>query len=289
MEKHLFFIELATGALILGVLALPLFLGQVYTDDDLGHYHLPIRFFYAQSLAVGDSFAWFPNLLNGFYIHGEGQAGMYHPLHLLLYSTLPLATAFNLELLLSYLCMLVGTFLLIQRWGIQRDAAMFGALVFAFSGFNLLHYLHLNAVAIIAHIPWLLLALDGVMCRPDHRQVVLAKLGVALLTASQLLLGYPQYVWFSSLVEILYLGFLSPSWESGWRVLWLGEAKFLGVLGGSVQLLPTWDVLAHSVRQEPSLMFRYSYSLHPANLVQLGAPYLFKGRVWQGSTHEYGL
>ena len=144
MEKRLFYVGLVTAALILGVLSLPLFLGQVYTKADLGGLHLPLRFFYAQSLAVGDNFTWFPNLWNGFYLHGEGQAGMYHPLHLLLYSTLPLATAFNLELLLSYPFMLVGTFLFLRCWDLRCDAAVFGALVFTFSSFNLLHYIHPN-------------------------------------------------------------------------------------------------------------------------------------------------
>src|SRR4030095_422712 len=131
-------------ALILGILSWPMLTGQVYIKDDLGMFHLPLRLFYAQSLAEGNNFTWFPNIFNGFYLHGEGQVGMYHPLHLILYSALPLALAFNLEVLLGYPFMLSGTFGLLSRWGIRRDAAMFGALCFTFSGFNLLHHIHPN-------------------------------------------------------------------------------------------------------------------------------------------------
>ncbi len=37
----------------------------------------------------------------GLYIHGKGQVGMAHPLHLLLYATLPLDVALNAEWLLN--------------------------------------------------------------------------------------------------------------------------------------------------------------------------------------------
>jgi hypothetical protein len=37
---------------------------------------------------------------------------------------------------------------------------------------------------------------------------MLATAAIALLTGSQLLLGYPQYVWFSLLAEVCYTAFL---------------------------------------------------------------------------------
>jgi hypothetical protein len=72
-------LTLATLLLPLLLLALPAFARQVYTLDDLGNYHLPLRSFYAQCLARGDAFDWCPRLYGGFYLHGEGQGGLYHP------------------------------------------------------------------------------------------------------------------------------------------------------------------------------------------------------------------
>ncbi len=123
--------------------------------------------FYAQQLAAGQSFDWLPSLYNGFYLTGEGQVGSYHPLHLLLYRWLPLTVAFDLELLLSYPLMLIGMYgLLVRRLG-QHGAALFGGLVFTFSGFNLLHFVHPNAVAVVAHMPWLLWMIDVLLTTPD--------------------------------------------------------------------------------------------------------------------------
>src|SRR5947208_1623303 len=99
LETRLWALSLAMSVLILGVLATPLFMGEVYVQDDLGIFHLSARFFYAQSLMHGEGFSWWPSVLGGYYLHGEGQAGLYHPVHLLLYWLLPFVMAFNIELL----------------------------------------------------------------------------------------------------------------------------------------------------------------------------------------------
>ncbi|NMC19492.1 MAG: YfhO family protein, partial [Thermogutta sp.] len=66
-------------------------------------------------------------------------------------------------------------------------------------------------------------------------------------------------------------------------------AKSWGLALGAVQFLPTWEMLHDSVRAAAGAEFLASGSLHPANLVQLVAPYLFRGRVLGGNTHEMGL
>ena len=215
---------LAAGALLIAMAA-PLLVGRVYTRDDLGAFHLPIRQFYAEQLQCGEPFDWMPQLFAGFYLTGEGQAGTYHPLHWLLYRFLPLQTAMGCELLASYPFMFAGSWLLLRRW-LQSErgrparnrrarrprpeeaAVALGSLLCTFSGFNLLHFIHPNAVAVVAHIPWLLWAIDIVLRDTSRRKVALAQAGIALLTGSQLLLGYPQYVWFSLLTETAYVAFV---------------------------------------------------------------------------------
>ncbi|MFH1269174.1 MAG: hypothetical protein ABIK89_25885, partial [Planctomycetota bacterium] len=192
-RRHLFPWTLSAALVLLAVLAAPCLTGYVYTYDDLGAFHLPLRAFYARQLALGEPFDWMPQLFSGFYLTGEGQLGAYHPLHLTLYRFLPLKTAWACELLASYPFMLAGAFLFLRRLLGRADAAMFGSLVFTFSGFNLLHLVHPNAIGVVAHVPWLLWAIDVVLNDPSRRRVAVAQAGIALLTGSQLLLGYPQY------------------------------------------------------------------------------------------------
>ncbi|MBX6315753.1 MAG: hypothetical protein IRY99_22985, partial [Isosphaeraceae bacterium] len=272
------------ACVLIALVARPLLLGGIYCIDDLNGFHLPLRIFYADCLRQGRSFDWCPGLFCGFYLQGEGQVGMYHPLHLLLYRVLPLIPAFNLELLLNYPALLLGQFYLLHRWGVRRDASWFGALVFALSGFPIFHYIHINALSVIAHIPWLLVGIDEIARGQDPRRLAWARLAVALLTTSEILMGYPQYVWLSLLVEASYALLAWRGSGTGLGRLWsIAAAKGLGILGGGVQLLPTWDLLRLSVRESPSPSFLAIGSLHPANVLQWIAPYLYKTLVFAPS------
>src|SRR6201997_3847818 len=73
--------------------------GRLYVARDLGDYQLPDRYVYAQGLARGEVPVYFDGIFCGYYMHGEGQMGMYHPLFLILYRFFPLDVAFSLELL----------------------------------------------------------------------------------------------------------------------------------------------------------------------------------------------
>ena len=294
--------------LLLIALAGPFFAGRIYTRDDLGAYHLPVRAFFAEQLARGEPFDWMPQLFAGFYLTGEGQGGTYHPWHLLLYRCLPLRAALAWEWLGTYPFLLLGTWLFLRRLLQRGDAAMLGSLIFTFCGFNLLHFVHPNAVAVIAHIPWLLWCIDIVLSDARWSKVIWAQAGIALLTGSQLLLGYPQYIWFSLLAEAGYAIFVVSSRRYSPRLgcaqrtscldcvgcetrTWprLILAKGIGVLLGGVQLWPTLDALRHSTRQAADAAFAQVGSVHPLNLVQLVAPYLFSDRVLGGGTHEMSL
>ena len=307
-DRNLISWSILAGILLFCALATPFFMGQVYTADDLGAFHLPIRAFYAERLAAGQPYDWMPQLFSGFYLTGEGQGGPYHPLHQLLYRILPLRAALGWEYLLPYPLMMLGSWLLLKRRLGRGDAAMLGSLLFTFSSFNLLHFLHPNAVAVIAHIPWLLWAIDIALLESRRQRVALAGALVALLTGSQLLLGYPQYVWFSFATEFSYTIFLLTAHKYSARTgcdlrdacdhcvgcttsMWprLVIAKGIGLLLGGIQILPTLDAWQHSARLSSDSGFVYWGSLHPLNLLQLLAPYLFVDRVVGGNTHEFGL
>jgi hypothetical protein len=281
---------LVASLTLLAAMAIPMARGRVHTHDDLGAFHLPLRAYYAERLAHGEPWDWMPQLFSGFYVTGEGQLGSYHPLHRGLYQWIPLPTAFELELWLSYPFMLAGTWLWLRRCLGRPAAALFGALLWTFSGFNLLRYVHPNAVAITAHVPWLLWAIDiAITARGCRRSWAL--IAVAVLTASQLLLGYPQYVWFSLLAEAAWLAFrLGQYAPRQWPAvcMLLASAKLLGLVLGAIQVLPTLDALAHSSRAAaPAAAEVGAISL--LDLVQIVGPYLLRDRAAQFPAHEYPL
>ncbi|MGD9644359.1 MAG: hypothetical protein AB7U73_01520 [Pirellulales bacterium] len=291
LERVLWWTGIAAAAVVWLALAEPWSRGAVYLVGDLAEYHLPMRQFYADCLAQGHSPHWLPSLFCGYYLHGEGQVGMLHPAHWLAYRLLSLESAFNFELLVNYPLLIAGTYWLLLRRGLPRSAALFAGVLFAYSGFNLTHLMHVNMIAVVAHLPWLLLAIDWTLSdgRPGR---VAAGLGlVAILTGSQLLLGHPQSVWLVGLIEVSYVLLLLTSVARWWRVPALVAAKLAGVAIGCAQLWPTWQLLGMSRRETTDAAYRGAWSLHPLNALQTLSPYLFPDRVHevevvQAGSHE---
>ena len=171
----------ACSVALLAPLLAPLLTGRVFVYNDLSSFHLPMRYLYQQALQTGDTVLWTPSIFAGLYLQGEGQVGLFHPFHQLLYRFLSLGTAFNLELIANYPAAFAGMFWFLRRLRISKAAALFGAMLFAFSGFNLLHHHHLNMVAVVAHMPWLLAAADVLIVDERRHARTLAFAAVAVV------------------------------------------------------------------------------------------------------------
>lgn len=253
--------------------------GQIPFTGDLLHFHYPLRDFYAGALAAGQRFDWIPGLFNGFYLVGEGQLGGYHPLHWLLYRALPLDRAFAVELVVAYPFLFSGTWLWLRR-RCGAGAAAFGAMAVTFCGFTLVHGVHLNMLGVLAHVPWLLWAIDGAAARAGDRLDRRGAALIGLLLGSQLLLGHPQSVWFSGLICAAYgwhvmTAARSVSWSLAATIV-VGAG--LGLAVGGVQVLATMDAVSHSTRPD-SADFSTQYSLRPVELLLFLHSYLLWGRV----------
>jgi hypothetical protein len=284
---------LACSAALLAPLLRPLLTGRVFVYDDLSWFHLPMRYLFHQALHSGDTVLWTPSILGGFYLQGEGQIGLFHPFHQVLYRFLPLGTAFNLELIANYPAAFAGMFWFLRRLRFSHAAALFGAMLFAFSGFNLLHHHHINMIAVVVHMPWLLGAADVLIVEERKRARAMAFAAVAVIICSELLLGFPQGVWWNGLSLAAFSVFRAGETRRWRRLLACSAAVVLGVMLGGIQLLPSADAAAHSTRAGLSREFALTYSMHPFNLLQLWSPYFFErgGYTNREATlfHEFGI
>ena len=255
------------------------FSNQIPYSGDLLELQYPLRYIYAHALTNGLRFDWTSSIFGGFYLSGDGQVGPYHPLHLALYRFLPLDTAFNIEFVIAYPFAFAGTWLFLRRW-CNAAASAFGAMLFTFSGFNLSHGLHINMVAVASHIPWLLWATHGAFIAGDLRARSRSVAAIALLTGSQLLIGHPQIVWYSGLLEATYLLLLTTT--ASRRVGAIAatvSGKLLGLVIGAVQLLGTLHAFEHSSRASAGRAFATSIPLEPRHVLQLLNPYVFWRQV----------
>ena len=280
LDARLFWSAAFAAAALWLALAWPALQGRLHVIGDLGGYHLPMRMAFAESLARREKPYWTPRILCGYYLHGEGQVGMLHPWHQLLYRFLPIEAAFEIELLANYPVLFVGMWLWLRRLGLPSAAALVGALLFSFSGFSSLHLMHMNLMAVLAHLPWLLLAIDVALRSSNSTHVWLALGGVSLLVASQVLLGHPQTVWLCALAIGGYIVFLFRSLAFRYRPILVGISLVLGFLMGAAQWWPTFDLLASSERPAATAAERSLGSFQPINLLQCVTPYALNERVW---------
>ncbi len=281
LDRLVLGIVFAASAAMLLWMARSLFSGQIPFTGDLLHQNYPLRDFYARAIGSGLRFDWMPSLFNGFYLVGEGQLGGYHPLHWLLYRFVPLDTAFAIELVAPYPCLFAGTYLFLRRW-CDAAAAAFGAMFFTFSGFSLSHGVHMNMIAIVAHVPWLLLAIHETFTAAAWPGRVRGCVAIGLLTGSQWLFGHPPAVWLSWLTIAAYMVLMLGAARPGirrWGVVSVVCGGVLGLTIGAVQILATLDAVQHSVRATYDPSFATTFSLPPLHLLQLLEPYLLWGRV----------
>jgi hypothetical protein len=293
VRRALTWVVAACSAALLVPLLVPLLTGRVFVTYDLTWFHLPTRYLYQQALRSGDTVLWTPSILSGVYLHGEGQVGLFHPLHQFLYRLLPLQAAFNLELIANYPAAFAGMYVFLRRLQLAPPAALFGSMLFAFSGFNLLHHQHLNMLAIVAHMPWLLVAADVLIADDRPRAQALAFAAIAVIVASELLLGFPQGVWWNLMTLAAFAAYRAYETGCWWRFLACGPALAIGAMLAGIQVIPSSDAFAHSDRQWLGAQFSLSFSLHPFDLVQLWSPYGFRKGTYSGidsgQFHEFGI
>lgn len=228
--------------------ASPVLLGKVPIQGDLSYFNLPIRDFYARCLINGDAFDWMPQCFGGFFITGEGQHGPYHPLHWLLYRWLPLDTAFALEVFLPVVVLALGMIVFLRRY-VGFTGACMGAMAATFSAMFVQHLQHPQLSMVLAHIPWLLAAIDAAVRASTAGGRRWACVAIALVTGSQFLLGHPQATWTSLLTGALFGGFMLVAQRSDWRS-WIAVVAgvLLGVCLGAVQLFSTYSYFSASDR-----------------------------------------
>jgi len=267
----------ASVVILFAPLVYPAATGRLLTYDDLAALHLPFRYLYQASLQSGEFLLWTPAYHAGFFLHGAGEAGMAHPLHLALYSWLPLDVAFNLEIIGSYLFLLAGMYWLWRTVGLSTEAAIVGAMLSAFSSFTIYNAMHVNHIATLAHAPWLLVACYGVITgtRPAASFAL-----AALVTGSQLLTGNPQYMWLTLIAAAYWCAWHWSGHRRISSIAALSLAAALGLAIGAIQLLPSIEFFNESVRAVWSPEQALSFSLSPLNLVQLWAPFAFQFRVF---------
>ncbi len=261
-----------------------IFFNEIILENDLGNYIIACRYFHWNCLHEGYSPLWCSNQHCGFDLLGEGQFGIFHPFIWLVYRFLPFTLALNLEIYARYPMLALGIYLLTRRWGLSPAAALYSSCVCVFSGYFTRHFSQTQYVYTLVHIPYLLWCYEIVSSSSVFsKRGKLACLGIVFLTVSQILIGFPQGCFYTGLLEILYW---LISWKRGvgYRlILFFMFLKILGVVIGTIQLIPSFDHYLLSERTKFNEDWVNFGSYHLRSLPSLFFP------LWDDGYFEYTL
>jgi hypothetical protein len=253
---------------------------QVIAGNDLQHMFLQWWRFAVESLRAGELPLWNPFLFSGVpFLANPQPALLYPPVWLLL--LLPAAKVAGLLFALHIWLAGLGMYGWLRSESADRAGALFGAVVYAFCGYFAVRIFagHIGVVMTLAWTPTLLWAFHAALKRDRWTAAILGGLAVALA----FLAGHTA----SLLYVLLVLGAYAmyKAWL-GWQrthelqagakpLLYCGVMLLSGVGLAAIQLLPAWELVQFSVRQDTTYSFAAGQSWPPGYLLTLFVPNFF--------------
>ncbi|MGH7790234.1 MAG: hypothetical protein ACRERC_25425 [Candidatus Binatia bacterium] len=251
--------------------------GQILlASGDALLYFFPMRRLAAQFLAAGYLPLWNPYIFSGFPFLAVSQMAVLHP-GTWLFLVLPPVWAMNVQVLATFVIAGLGTYAYCRAVRSSVFGATVAGLTFPFAGFMLGHLGHTGLVQAAVWLPAVLYCVE----RLRHRAALRWVAGGAAAIALAIVAGHPQMPAMSLFTAAAYAAFFSlaerpPAGRR--RYLACCAAMFGGgVLLGAVQLLPTAELAAQSLRVNLSFDDFAAYALPLAQLPMLLFPYLFGG------------
>ena len=246
----------------------------IISPDDGVIFNIPMRVVAANMVHAGHVPLWNPYMFGGMPLFGAAQAGVLFPLNwFYLVFSIPLAT--NLMMLSTFALAALGAYLYARRSGASIAGAAVTSLVWQWSAFMVMKVGQTNVVQTAAVLPWVFWAVESYALTGKRKRGLL----LALIIAVQLFAGHQQTFAYSFLLAAAYALVMARAATGLERKRYLGSLLLLvaGVAMAAVQLLPTLELLRHSLRAEASYDFFSSFSLPPRFLLTFFAPFIMGG------------
>lgn len=242
--------------------------------NDLFSFFVYLRDFGFSQLSAGNLALWNPHAYSGASHIGGFQSALFYPPNWI-YLLLPLQKAFNADLAFHVLAAGIFMYLWCAYRGLSGFACFAGGILFMFSGafFPHLYAGHLAPMATMTWSPLVILAIEGLIIRPNARWCLLGIFALSM----QVLAGYPQIVFFTGVVAAVYVAVHVVRGKCGLRSIACMVAMCFGaVCLCAVQLFAGYEFGAESVRSSGLSYAEASiFSFAPENFMTLLAPGFF--------------
>ena len=237
--------------------------------------NFPFGLYFAEGFSNFRLRLWCPEIFSGFPLMAEGQAGPLYPLFAPLLLVAPYWVIYKFSIVLHSLLAGLSMLLLLRQMRLRVQSCLYGAVVFAFSGYFAAQVSHANIIRGYCYLPALLAGCEAIR-RDGFRRLWV----VAVLLGAMLLGTHPYIAIYSLLALGLWLLFglagVRPRRAQISRFALIAAALALGVGISAAQLLPSAELFQRSVRGvKPSWEFVTAGSLAPRNLIGFVLPDFF--------------
>jgi len=220
---------------------------------------------------------WNPFIALGRPFAADPLAGVYYPPHWLL-RQLPVASGFNLSLVVHHAWGSLGAFLLARHLGLALPGALLAGLLYGFAGPMVSCDNVYNGLLAAAWGPWVLLACERWCARPSFAGLA----AVALALAMSLLGAMPEFTLFTNLLALALVverrrrqG--APAVLGG--IAALAAANLLALALCGVQTVPAAELVAQSPRADGlNAANALQHSLAPERLLAFVRPQRLAGQ-----------
>lgn len=252
--------------LFCGFFAPVIFNHKLLAPGDGLTYYLP-NFFAPRQL-------WDPLLAAGFPSAADIQAAFWYPFSWLFPRT---AGGWNLYVIAAYVLAGVFAYHYVRAITSSSLAALIGGVTYSMSGFMVAHLGHTTMIHSASWVPLILVSLEKLKTQLSPKWIVIG----ATAYACCFLAGHPQISFYALALSLFYAIFGGRDASIG-KLKYYSQSLFALLLGcgmAAIQLIPTSELAALSLRARLDFQAFVSYSFPPNQLPTLFFPYLYGGSL----------
>ncbi|HUW22055.1 MAG TPA: YfhO family protein [Candidatus Bathyarchaeia archaeon] len=205
----------------------------------------PWRIYGMELLKAGKLPLWIPHALAGQPLLANFQSAVFYPFNFLFFIFRNI-DAWTIYIILQPLLASLFSYFFLKSVDVSKTAAVFGSLIFAYSGFNLVWLEY----GIIGHaglwLPLILLAVNRLSRKVNLGWFIVGAVSVAF----SLLAGYPQVSIYLLLVAFFFNLSNTFKVRNFYSMGLIITFIIFGILLSGIQLVPGWELVRNSIRNE---------------------------------------
>lgn len=271
-----------------------------YGRSDAWHFSFSTKFALGEALSQNTLPLWRSDIGDGFPLFAEGQTGALFLPNLLLFRFLPAVTAYNIALVSAVLMFGLGTYWWCRILKNSPLASGFVGVTVMFSGLTMTQLPHITLLQGMSMLPFVVSFSILIVTRGPYPFVGF----LVFALSQQITAGFPQATFLTGIVSVLFVAWYAYQTKNITRSLYVILGMALGLAGGAVQILPSWEFLKSSTDPAgftPATSSMYSMPLAHLlsffNPFALGNPgigtyppfYAFDGSIFWENTPYVGL